>query len=427
MSGTAASNNQDNKRQEQPAAAAASPNQPPAASPATTNLRPREYNPRWLGYSLIGLGSLVNLSSVSSISPGYQTHGTSHPALVFGILTFLLCVIILGLDRSQLFIETFNYTKAWDGKLEGYTLLMLTILWIVAVGVMTQVGGIGYSTLNVYFSSWLTLFAVIYTLNKWSESKDILSIAELTSISATLKSWYMLFLSSIVVFGTCVNILAVVSSPSSSVVSPSNNLGDAVYGCIIAFVSTILSLAMIFVHYNFIEFCNQGGWIEMALCVVLVLLWIMAVALITQSGGVGATIVGTNYDLLYQVYQQLEAEASPASPPPYTSFSQVQQANCTLELTSFNAEGLFQVVRTPCGNAIDHSAPGSNLYLFTWLALASSVNIGLRWKAQQALQFAQARNKAAMDQAHLEDNDDDDDNDDDSIIDEDDFEDAAER
>ena len=34
--------------------------------------------------------------------------------------------------------------------------------------------------------------------------------------------------------------------------------------------------------------------------------------------------------------------------------------------------------------------PGSNLYVFTWLCLVSSVEIALGWKATQAMSFAQA-------------------------------------
>ena len=42
------------------------------------------------------------------------------------------------------------------------------------------------------------------------------------------------------------------------------------------------------------------------------------------------------------------------------------------------------------GNYDNPVIPGSNLYVFTWLCLVSSVEIALGWKAAQAMSFAQA-------------------------------------
>jgi hypothetical protein len=71
--------------------------------------------------------------------------------------------------------------------------------WIIGTGYITRAGGIAYVATNIYFSSWFALFSCIYTLNEWSASKDILSITELTRLSATLKSWWVLTLTSMVV------------------------------------------------------------------------------------------------------------------------------------------------------------------------------------------------------------------------------------
>jgi hypothetical protein len=119
--------------------------------------------------------------------------------MTFGLMTFSLVLLILMQDRCQSFMETFHFNKAKDGYVEGVTLLVCVLWWIVGVGYITRAGGIAYVANNIYFSAWLALFSCIYTLNEWSTSKDLLSIAELTGISATLKSWWLLCLTSLVV------------------------------------------------------------------------------------------------------------------------------------------------------------------------------------------------------------------------------------
>lgn len=119
--------------------------------------------------------------------------------MAFGVVTFTLSVLILIQDRSQKCLETFHFTKAREGYFEGGTLATFVAWWIVGAAYNTRAGGIAYVASNIYYSSWLALGSCIYTLNQWSASKDILSIAELTSLSATLKSWWVLFLSSLVV------------------------------------------------------------------------------------------------------------------------------------------------------------------------------------------------------------------------------------
>ena len=119
--------------------------------------------------------------------------------MTFGLVTFSLAVLIVVHDRSQKCMDTFHFTKAKDGYVEGMTLVLCVLWWIVGVGYITRSAGIAYVANNIYFSAWLSLFSCIYTLNEWSASKDILSIAELTGLSATLKSWWLLCLTSLVV------------------------------------------------------------------------------------------------------------------------------------------------------------------------------------------------------------------------------------
>ena len=252
---------------------------------------PPEYNARWGGYTAIALMSLINFCAVSNIAASFKITGHPGVALTWGVLSFTFAVLVLASDRSQLFVETFDYTKAGDGNFEGYSLLVLTAYWIAGVGFITQVDGVGYLTLNIYFSTWLCLFASVYTLNEWSASKDILSISELTGLSATLKSWYVLFLSSLVVFGTSINALAKIDQRQS----------DATLGIVVSFVSTIMALMWICIHYRFftsnssngdnpesyLSFVEHGGWIELGSAAVLVVLWIAVTAVITQDQGLG--------------------------------------------------------------------------------------------------------------------------------------------
>lgn len=120
-----------------------------------------EYNPRWDGYCAIGFLSLIEYASVANVVNSLQFNGNPGIALAWGLVSSIVAGLIIALDRSQCFIDKFNYTKALDGRFEGYTLLSFIVYWIVGVGFITQVDGIGYLTLNIYFSTWLTLFACV--------------------------------------------------------------------------------------------------------------------------------------------------------------------------------------------------------------------------------------------------------------------------
>ena len=332
--------------------------------------KPIEYNPRYKGYTLILLTSIIDLSSVSNISTNYEFRGNPGVAAAFAAFTLCFAVFVLALDRLQLLIETFNYSKSMDGYLEGYVLGFFTLLWICLVAYITQVDGLGYLTMNIYFSVWAILASIVYTLNEWSASKDILSIAELTGVSSTLKGWYVLLLSSLVVLGTSINVIALQPSDVDQ--------GDAALGLAVGIASSLLSIGWIFVHYNFIEFCSEGGWTELLFCAAAVLAWIVTTAVITKEGGVGSTIVGNTCKI---------------------AVSSEQVRNCSVTFVDVAANATRTM---SCMDLVDSLTDnvritlGSNLYIFTWLALASSIHIAFRWKAQQALHFAQAQSiKAA--------------------------------
>jgi hypothetical protein len=335
--------------------------------------KPPEYNPRWKGYCFILIASLVNFSAITSI-PNQNTNfeGVWGLCVSFGSFTFLFSVLVLFFDRTQLGVESFNYTKARDANFEGFSLLFLTLWWIIGVSYITQVNGIAYLATNIYFSAWLTLVSCIYTLNKWSSAKDILTIAELTGVSATLKSWYVLFLSSIVVLGTSLDIYLYLVEESSRT--------DATLALALGLVSSVLSFGWILAHYNFIEFCNEGGWIEFGTACLLIIMWIVGASVLTSDDGIASTINGSGC-------QSDRTQGSFS----FSTYKATSLENCTIIFQK--TDGTEQIYS--CLNAFEDDIPGSNLYVATWVCLLSSLNLALRWKAQQALQFAQARNRKA--------------------------------
>ena len=62
--------------------------------------------------------------------------------------------------------------------------------------------------------------------------------------------------------------------------------------------------------------------------------------------------------------------------------------------------------RVSCSDIIDEQIPGSNLYLAAWICFFASFNITLRWKAAQAIQFAQAQNMKAAEKMREDEEDD---------------------
>lgn len=232
--------------------------------------------------------------------------------------------------------------------------------------------GIAYVANNIYFTAWLSLIACLYTLNEWSASKDILSIAELTGLSTTLKSWYLLCLSSIVVLGTSVDLHVTLDRRTHQ---------DTEFSVTLGAVSTCVALFFILVHYNFFTFVEEGGWLELSSSFFLILLWIIGVALLTQNEGIAATLTGTQCGRDIREF--------------------VEDPDCAIVIVDVDndAEGFMIVDSLQCSE-LPRQIPGSNMYFAVWTAFAASINISFRWKAAQALQFAQAQAQQAK-QAQL--------------------------
>eukprot|EP00978_Attheya_sp_CCMP212_P000931 scaffold1983_cov45-Attheya_sp.AAC.1 len=228
---------------------------------------PREYNPRWSGYLFLTLFSLASFASVADIQERMNATEWSM-SVSFGVVSFVFSPIIIFFDYSDyLSKEIFDLKKAKDGKVEGCILLFLVLWWIAGVGFMTRVGGIAYKAINIYFSSWGALLVSFHLLDNWSAEKDILSIHEMTRLSPTLRSWWILFLSSLVEMGSAANARSFFRGSSAN--------GDSVFAIIVGTISVICSLFFILNHYK-LATCfhiKPGGAIELIISLFLNIWW----------------------------------------------------------------------------------------------------------------------------------------------------------
>lgn len=127
----------------------------------------------------------------------------------------------------------------------------LTMYALLNVGNVTRVGGVGYRALNDYGGAWLGLAASAYCLERWSVARDLLSWEELTGVSATLISWYILFFAScLVATWSAVNFWVVGEQPAVLAIS----------------CGALTALAVIFIctHYKPMSWVPDVGWASVA-------------------------------------------------------------------------------------------------------------------------------------------------------------------
>jgi hypothetical protein len=127
-------------------AAVASPSSSSPSSPnngnnthATRKKPPPDYNQKWFGYVLIMFTSLLNWTSVSSVTNDQRVRQSWRMAICFGVTTFLISALVLIQDRTQKCLGFMHYTKARNGYIEGYVLLTMCIWWIVGYVVVVIV------------------------------------------------------------------------------------------------------------------------------------------------------------------------------------------------------------------------------------------------------------------------------------------------
>jgi len=333
-----------------------------------TNHENIEYNERWFGYLSIMFFSAINFASISNVDPLDGTQFLSEVAVLFGVLTFVIASLVLIQDRSQRLLDYFHYTKSRNGYVEGAVLLFVALWWIVGVGVITKPGGIAYQASNIYYSSWGTLFACLYTLNLWSTEKDVLSVAEITGVSCTLKSWWIHFLSACVTFACSINLHARINYDSYE------SEANTPYAIALGLGSIVLSTFWIAVHLDFFNkwSINEGGWVELFSSFFLIFLWIVGLSVFTTDGGIAAKMEG----------DECKSELS-------TGIND-SESNCEVILFMENSEGDISEHVVYCAE-LPEDVPGSNLYYACWSCMLSSIAIAFKWKASQALKFAQAQ------------------------------------
>jgi hypothetical protein len=362
-------------------------------------------NPRWRRYCFLLLSSLIQFAAVANVRHDNRAFSWWEWgwAVQFGLVLFVfsgvsLCTRFRNDDEDNDNKNNKNKSAAAHGKKdndessspwEGYWLVAAVCYSLAGAAVLTRVGAIGYVALNVYFAAWLTVVAAVVTLNQWSTDRDLLSIDELTSLSFTLKSWWMLLLMGIVTAGTSLNYWLVQQR--------------GLFGVAIGAVSAVTAAFFISTHYNLIQVGHggccfaEGGWAELFAIVGLCILWTIATAVITQESGIGATIAGSKRLL----FETTKRDDNSDNDDDDIDDCVVQHRNETI----------------PCAEWIaihTEEVPGSNLYLSSWISLLAAVHLVARWKAQQALHFADARQQehdAAVDNDddYSEKGDDDDD------------------
>ncbi|KAL7533044.1 hypothetical protein ACHAXR_005006 [Thalassiosira sp. AJA248-18] len=306
---------------------------------ANTNLQ-LEHNKKWRCYLLICVTSLTNFVSIGETFdvdlPQHYFGKNGEVNFMFGIVTFAASLIILIFDLIGFIRNKFDFKSLKDGRVEGYTLLVFLLWWVCGVISITRAGSVGYAALNIYLSAWASLFACLDALNRWGGEKDILTFHQLTRISITLPSWWIVFWASVVVLGSAADARRLATTPyvfdSCSVAIAVGNL------------SSIISAFFILSHYEFFQCClactswlSYGGWLELACSILVNIFLVIGLELLTGAGRIASTVTGNG-----------------GSDP-----------------------------------AQEDYVPGSNIYLAIWTAFIASVRVTVKWKEARAIRFAQ--------------------------------------
>mmetsp|Transcript_1518 Transcript_1518/g.3229 ORF Transcript_1518/g.3229 Transcript_1518/m.3229 type:complete len:344 (+) Transcript_1518:215-1246(+) len=298
-----------------------------------------EYNRKWKCYVFICVTSLTNFVSVGEtfdidIPQGYFG---KNPRVnyMFGIVTFTASLLILILDLIGFIRNKFDFKSLKDGKVEGWTLFAFFLWWVCGVISLTKAGALGYASLNIYLSSWASLFSCLDALNKWGGEKDILTMHQLTRISITLPSWWILFWASIIILGSAADGMSLATTDYVI-----NSCGVAVgVSAITIFVSAFFILS----HYEFFQcgvctsWLTYGGWCELA-CSILANIWLLiGLEQLTGAGAIASTVTGSG---------------------------------------GFDRES-------------EDYVPGTNIHLSIWTAFIASLSVTIKWKEARAIRFAQ--------------------------------------
>ncbi len=314
-----------------------------------------EHNKKLKAYAFIAITSLINVASIAEAKEvlgsvtgaedeGQPTQNSGNSTginLLWGLFTLFLSMLIIFIDVVDIIKNKFDFKTIMDGKLEGYTLLGFVLCWAIGVIFLTRAGGLGYESLNVYFSTWATFFGCCHALNLWLGEKDFVTMQKLCSLSSTLPYWWILWFASIVTFGSAADARRLIVG--DDVVTALESC-DVAIG--IGLASFLSSFFFILSHYEFLQ-CNvcmtwmtYGGMFELAVIVVVDIWQVVAMHTLTSAGKIGSTIAGQG----------------------------------------------------DVATGVDY-VPGSNIYFAVWCSVIASMSITVKWKEARAMKFAQTQHE----------------------------------
>jgi len=146
------------------------------------------------------------------------------------------------------------------------------------------------------------------------------------------------------------------------------------YAIALGLGSIAVSTFWIAVHLNFFQKLgmHEGGWLELFSSFFLIFVWIVGLGVFTTYGGIAAKVEGD------ECKSNLSTSVGDSG------------TNCTIILFMEDSEGSIRKHIESCA-PLEERVPGSNLYYACWSCMLSSIAIAFKWKASQALRFANAQ------------------------------------
>jgi hypothetical protein len=355
------------------------------------DLPPYNLNPRWRGYCLLALFSTICLGSVSQVKnlsiSIYDPDGNPIAGIVIGSLSLGIALLVLLHELIQHCISLgvvdfgspnarmFDFKVLAGGKVEGFVLALIMLLWIIGLGYLTQVYGIAYSPvcMNVYWSTWLCFVTCLYTFFDWIKATSV----EWKKSTATkivccwshtmFRTWCILALSSLVVVGTSIEMIVEASSESDVTIQDGTTkwteddqrkaeVAFAIVWGLLSFLTGVLWICLTDRYGNDASASSQTTpsaapspkesskqqLVELTLILVCLLFWIVGTALLTRPEGLGASIMGQAIFKMFTTVVENEATES----------------------------------------VVFYWIPGSNLYLGVWTCFGASLYLLYQWSME---------------------------------------------
>lgn len=79
-----------------------------------------------------------------------------------------------------------------------------------------------------------------------------------------------------------------------------------------------------------------------------------------------------------------------------------QLENCTLVIYQQDSAGTIVRYELECAD-VPRQIPGSNVFFASWFCMLSAIHVAFRWKAAQAIKFAQAKQEQEQKRIEIDD------------------------